>query len=120
MSVQSKMDPETLAMVLDTLAKLEKERFTITRKLEMDQKGEFPLDLVRFMLGPEVALHLIFIPSEYGGLGAGTREIAIVSEKNGQDRFGHRHFFPGQLPGHGPDPGRIHTGAKRKVSHYGS
>ena len=81
MSVQSKMDPETLAMVLDTLAKLEKEKLTITHKLEMDQKGEFPLDLARFMLGPEVALHLIFIPSEYGGLGANAREIAIVTEK---------------------------------------
>jgi hypothetical protein len=29
-------------MVLDTLAKLEKEKLTITHKLEMDQKGEFP------------------------------------------------------------------------------
>jgi alkylation response protein AidB-like acyl-CoA dehydrogenase len=75
------MDPETLAMVLDTLAKLEKEKLTLVNKLEMDQKGDFPMELVRFMLGPEMALHLIFIPAEYGGLGAGAREIAIVSEK---------------------------------------
>jgi alkylation response protein AidB-like acyl-CoA dehydrogenase len=33
------------------------------------------------MLGPEVALHLIFIPEEYGGLGAGAAEIAVISEK---------------------------------------
>lgn len=81
MASQPKMDPETLSMVLDTLAKLEKERITPSIKLEMDEKGEFPMELIRFMQGPEIALHLIFIPVEYGGLGAGAREIAIVSEK---------------------------------------
>jgi len=60
------MDPELLSMVLDTLSKLEKEKLTLETKLEMDRTGEFPLDLIRFMLGPEVALHLIFIPEEFG------------------------------------------------------
>jgi alkylation response protein AidB-like acyl-CoA dehydrogenase len=77
----SKMDPELFSMVLDTLSKLEKEKLTLEVKLEMDRTGEFPMDLMRFMLGPEVALHLIFIPEEYGGLGAGAREIAVISEK---------------------------------------
>jgi alkylation response protein AidB-like acyl-CoA dehydrogenase len=75
------MDPEILSMVLDTLAKLEREKITIEKKLEMDQAGDFPTELIRFMLGPEVALHLIFIPEEYGGLGAGTEDIAVVSEQ---------------------------------------
>jgi alkylation response protein AidB-like acyl-CoA dehydrogenase len=75
------MDPEVLTMVLDTIAKLEKERITLPVRLEMDAKGEFPTELIRFMLSPEIALHLIFIPEEYGGLGAGTKEIAIVSER---------------------------------------
>jgi len=68
-------------MVLDTIDKLEKERITLDAKLEMDRVGEFPEELIRFMLGPEIALHLIFIPEEYGGLGAGTSDIAIVSER---------------------------------------
>jgi alkylation response protein AidB-like acyl-CoA dehydrogenase len=75
------MDPEMLNMVLDTLGKLQKERLTLEAKLEMDKAGVFPSELIRFMLGPEVALHLIFIPAEYGGLGAGAREIAVISEK---------------------------------------
>jgi len=75
------MDPEVFSMVLDTLSKLEKEKLTLEVKLEMDRTGEFPMDLIRFMLGPEVALHLIFIPEEFGGLGAGAKEIAIISEK---------------------------------------
>jgi len=81
MSGSSRMDPELFNMVLDTLSKLQKERLTLEVKLEMDKAGVFPSELIRFMLGPEVALHLIFIPTEYGGLGAGAREIAVISEK---------------------------------------
>jgi len=81
MTEQIKLDQETLSMVLDTISKLEKEKVNIDAKLDMDHAGEFPMDLVKFMMGPEVALHLIFIPAEYGGLGAGSGDIAIVSER---------------------------------------
>lgn len=81
MTEQTKLDRETLSMVLETISKLEKEKIDIDTKLAMDHGGQFPMDLVKFMMGPEVALHLIFIPSEYGGLGAGSGDIAIVSER---------------------------------------
>ncbi|MBW1870259.1 MAG: acyl-CoA dehydrogenase family protein, partial [Deltaproteobacteria bacterium] len=81
MTQQTKMDPEILSMVLDTIEKLEKEKLPLETKLDMDRSGEFPSELIRFMLGPDIALHLIFIPEEYGGLGAGAAEIAIVSER---------------------------------------
>jgi alkylation response protein AidB-like acyl-CoA dehydrogenase len=74
MNQQGKMDPEILNMVLDTISKLERDRISLETKL-------FPMELIRFMLSPEVALHLIFVPEEYGGLGAGATEIAIVSER---------------------------------------
>lgn len=77
----SKMDPEMLSMVLDTISKLEKEKITLETKLSMDHCGDFPMELIRFMLGPEIALHLVFIPLEYGGLGAGAKDIAVISEK---------------------------------------
>ena len=81
MSDQTRMDPEMLSMVLDTINKLEKEKITLETRLELDRVGDFPTELINFMLGPEVALHLIFIPAEYGGLGAGSADIAIVSER---------------------------------------
>src|SRR4030042_1636648 len=81
MTEQMKMDPEMLSIVLDTISRLERERITLETRLELDHDGEFPTDLIRFMLGPEVALHLIFIPADYGGLGAGAMDIAIVSER---------------------------------------
>jgi len=75
------MDPETFSMILETINKLEKEKVSLETKLEMDRSGEFPMELIRFMLGPDIALHLIFIPEAYGGLGASASEIAIISER---------------------------------------
>ena len=81
MSRDAKLDQEMLSMVLDTIDKLERERVSLETRLELDRKGDFPMDLIRFMLGPEIGLHLIFIPAEFGGLGAGAREIALISER---------------------------------------
>ncbi|MCF8145380.1 MAG: acyl-CoA dehydrogenase family protein [Deltaproteobacteria bacterium] len=81
MTQATKMDPDVLSMVFDTIDKLERERLPLETKLEMDRAGEFPTELIRFMLGPDIALHLIFIPEAYGGLGAGATEIALVSER---------------------------------------
>jgi len=81
MTQATKMDPDVLSMVFDTIDKLEREKLPLEKKLEMDRTGEFPAELIRFMLGPDIALHLIFIPAQYGGLGAGATEIAMVSER---------------------------------------
>ncbi len=75
------MDKETLSIILNTIDKLEKDMLPLEKKLEMDKEGVFPEELIRFMLSPDVALHLVFIPEEYGGLGAGAQEIAIISER---------------------------------------
>jgi len=77
----NRMDPEMFKLVLNTIDKLEKEKLTLETKLEMDQAGDFPMELIKFMLSPEMALHLIFIPEIYGGLGAGATEVAVVSER---------------------------------------
>lgn len=81
MTMANKMDPEMFQMVLNTIDKLEKDKLPVEIKLEMDRTGEFPMELIRFMLSPEMALHLIFIPEAYGGLGAGAVEVAVVSER---------------------------------------
>jgi len=81
MTQATKMDPDVLSMVFDTIDKLEREKLPLQTKLDMDQAGDFPYELIRFMLGPDIALHLIFIPEMYGGLGAGATEIAQVSER---------------------------------------
>jgi alkylation response protein AidB-like acyl-CoA dehydrogenase len=81
MTQAGKMDPEMFQMVLNTIDKLERDKLPLEVKLEMDRSGDFPMELIRFMLSPEMALHLIFIPEAYGGLGAGAKEVAVVSER---------------------------------------
>ena len=75
------MDHEMFSIVLDTLKKIERERLSLETRLEMDKKGDFPEELIRFLLGPDIGLHLIFIPAEYGGLGANALQIAKISEE---------------------------------------
>jgi alkylation response protein AidB-like acyl-CoA dehydrogenase len=75
------MDHETFSIVFDTLKKIERDKLPLEKKLEMDERGDFPEDLIRFMLGPDIGLHLIFIPAEYGGLGASALQIAKISEE---------------------------------------
>ncbi|MBW2342096.1 MAG: acyl-CoA dehydrogenase family protein [Deltaproteobacteria bacterium] len=75
------MDLEMFSMVLETLRKIERDRLSLETRLEMDKEGDFPEELIRFMLGPDVGLHLIFIPEEYGGLGASAVQIARISEE---------------------------------------
>jgi alkylation response protein AidB-like acyl-CoA dehydrogenase len=75
------MDHETFSIVFDTLKKIERDKLPLEKKLEMDERGDFPEDLIRFMLGPDIGLHLIFVPAEYGGLGASALQIAKISEE---------------------------------------
>jgi len=75
------MDQETFSIVFDTLKKIERDKLPLEKKLEMDERGDFPEDLIRFMLGPDIGLHLIFVPAEYGGLGASALQIAKISEE---------------------------------------
>ncbi len=109
---REKMDAETLNMILGTFDKLEHDRLTLEAKLEMDRTGDFPEQLIRFMLGPEMALHLIFIPSEYGGLGAGAKEIAIISERMAKADLGIATSFLGICLG--MDPIRVGGTSEQK------
>jgi len=68
-------------MILDSIEKLEKEKLSVDTKLKLDFSGDYPSDLIRFIMGPEMGLHLLFISEEFGGLGASAYEIAVISER---------------------------------------
>jgi len=74
------LDAETLQMLLGTLESFGKKRLPLDVRLALDERSEFPLDLVRELLGPEIGLHLLFIPEEHGGLGGGAYDVYRVSE----------------------------------------
>jgi alkylation response protein AidB-like acyl-CoA dehydrogenase len=75
------LDPDSLKMVLDTVAQLKKRLLTPERVREFDREEVFPEAVIREMLGPEIGLQLLMIPEAYGGLGGGARDsVAVVRE----------------------------------------
>jgi alkylation response protein AidB-like acyl-CoA dehydrogenase len=75
------LDLESRQMVLDTIAQLKKRVLTKERILEFDRKEQFPEDVIREMLGPEIGLQLLMIPEVYGGLGGGARDSCAVTRE---------------------------------------
>jgi len=68
-------------MVVQTLRQVVSRELSEARMLELDEKDEFPTDLIKKLLSPDVGLHLIFLPEDVGGLGGGARDICKVSEE---------------------------------------
>jgi alkylation response protein AidB-like acyl-CoA dehydrogenase len=75
----SRIDDETLEMVLTTLRDYAERELKTERLLELDRVNEFPAEVHRDLYG-ELGLHLLFIPEEFGGMGGGARDIYRVSE----------------------------------------
>jgi alkylation response protein AidB-like acyl-CoA dehydrogenase len=74
------LDSDTLQMLLDTLNSYAKKRLPSKLLLELDEQDKCPIDTIRELLGPEIGLHLVFIPEEFGGLGGGAYDVFRVSE----------------------------------------
>ena len=75
------LDKDSLQTLIDTLVSFGKQKLPLKVKLELDEKDEFPLELIRELLGPDVGLHLLFIPEALGGLGGGAYDVYRVSEE---------------------------------------
>lgn len=75
------LDDDTLGMVLDTLKTVCERRLDKDTRLKLDETDAFPVELVDEMLGPELGLHLLFLPEDVGGLGGGGRDLFRVSEE---------------------------------------
>jgi len=75
------LDDETLGFVLQTLKTVTERRLDKATRLHLDEGDLFPVDLVNEMLGPELGLHLLFLPEEVGGMGGGGRDLFRVSEE---------------------------------------
>jgi len=68
-------------MVVQTLRQVVGRELPDDKILELDEKDQFPDDVIRKLLSPDVGLHLIFLPESVGGLGGGARDICRVSEE---------------------------------------
>ena len=74
------LDAETRGMVLASLREFGKRQLPDELQRTLDGEDRFPEALVRQLFGADIGLHLLFLPEEVGGLGAGVMDICTVSE----------------------------------------
>jgi alkylation response protein AidB-like acyl-CoA dehydrogenase len=75
------LDGQSLEMILSALRKYAERKLTSGILLELDCGDEFPAQILHELYDPSIlGLHLLFIPEEYGGMGAGSYDIYRVSE----------------------------------------
>lgn len=73
------LDLDTLGMTLKAVKEFAAEALPEQLLLELDEKDEFPEELVRGMLG-DLGILLLFIPEEYDGLGGGSFDVYRICE----------------------------------------
>ncbi len=73
---------KTLKLSLKSLKDFAKGRLPDEKLLELDAKDECPLDVVRIMCDPnQLAIQLLFIPEEFGGMGGGAYDVYCICEE---------------------------------------
>ena len=75
----ARLDPGDLELIVDTLKDFTDRNTPLEKRMQWDEHDTCPADVVRAMLGPEVGLHLPFLPAEYGGMGGGAYDIYRLS-----------------------------------------
>jgi len=73
---------KTLKLSLKSLKEFAKKRLPDETLIELDEKDECPLEIVRDMCSPDkLGIQLLFIPEEFGGMGGGTFDVYCICEE---------------------------------------
>ena len=76
------IDKKTLKLSLKSLRDFAKGKLPDEKLIELDEKDECPLDIVRYMCNPDqLAIQLLFVPEEYGGMGGGAFDVYCICEE---------------------------------------
>lgn len=81
MTQSAGLGPEMRGMIIQTLQKVAAKHLSDQKILDFDRTHQFPEDVVRELLSPDVGLHLIFLPEDADGLGGGAQDICNISEE---------------------------------------
>jgi alkylation response protein AidB-like acyl-CoA dehydrogenase len=74
------LDLDTLKIILKSVRDFTTENLPEQMLLDLDARDEFPVDLVKAMLGDELGILLLFVPEEYDGLGGGAFDVYRLCE----------------------------------------
>src|SRR5512143_3396906 len=75
----ARLDAGDLDLIVAPLKEFTGRETPLDRRLQWDGSDTCPVEAVRAMLGPDVGLHLVFLPAEYGGMGGGAYDIYRLS-----------------------------------------
>ena len=75
------IDSETLDFTLESISEFARRELPDSRLVELDERDEFPEEIVRRMCGEELGVQLLFVPEEYGGMGGGAIDVYRVCER---------------------------------------
>src|ERR671910_1881296 len=75
------LDADTLEMTLQAIQEFADRHLPADLVLRLDHDDECPVELVHKMCGDDLGIHLLFVPEEYGGMGAGSFDVCRVCEK---------------------------------------
>jgi alkylation response protein AidB-like acyl-CoA dehydrogenase len=72
---------KTLKLSLRALKEFAKKRLPDQVLIELDEKDECPVEIVRDMCNPDqLGIQLLFIPEEFGGFGGGAFDVYLICE----------------------------------------
>ena len=73
---------KTLKLSLKSLRDFAKKRLPDEELIELDERDECPVEIVRHMCSPDkLGIQLLFVPEEYGGMGGSTFDVYLVCEE---------------------------------------
>jgi alkylation response protein AidB-like acyl-CoA dehydrogenase len=73
---------KTLKLSVKSLKEFAKKRLPDETLIELDERDECPIEIVRDMCSPDkLGIQLLFIPEEYGGMGGGTFDVYCICEE---------------------------------------
>ena len=76
------LSQKTLKLSLKSLKEFAKKRLPDETLIELDERDECPLEIVRDMCNPDkLGIQLLFIPEEFGGMGGGTFDVYCICEE---------------------------------------
>ncbi len=80
--MQNGLDLNTLSIALKSISEFASRELPDTLLLELDERDEFPEEIVRRMSsGEELGIQLLFVPFEYGGMGGGAFDVYRICER---------------------------------------
>src|ERR1022692_3007656 len=73
---------KTLKLSVKSLKEFAKKRLPDEALIDLDERDECPIEIVRDMCSPDkLGIQLLFIPEEFGGMGGGTFDVYCICEE---------------------------------------